>query len=429
MNKTRWFGGVLVLALAAGGGWWWMQRSDTQATAWRTGTIERGPIVATVSASGNVNPVSQVSVSSQISGQIQALYADFNSEVKAGQLIAQIDPATFEYRVRSAQADLEAARATVLTAQANGAAARAGISRGQSEVAEARRIHERNLQLIAQGFIAQSEADRTRAALTIAEENLKSAQAQLGVTEAQVRNTQAIVQQRQAQLSQAEVDLGRTRIVSPVSGIVIKRAVEPGQTVAASLQAPEMFVIAQNLSDMQVETAIDEADVGRVKAGQKVSFTVDAFPTLTFEGELFQVRKAAQNVSNVVTYVAVVRFQNPDGKLLPGMTANVRIVTDSRDGVLKVPNSALRVRLPDVQPQGEQTRARLHVLGADGKPQAFYVRAGLSDGSSTEVRVPPDGPAEQAIREGVTVIIGAPAAQAGTSGGQRPGAGGPRPPF
>jgi HlyD family secretion protein len=244
-----------------------------------------------------------------------------------------------------------------------------------------------------------------------------------------VRNTQAIVQQRQAQLSQAEVDLGRTRIVSPVSGIVIKRAVEPGQTVAASLQAPEMFVIAQNLSDMQVETAIDEADVGRVKAGQKVSFTVDAFPTLTFEGELFQVRKAAQNVSNVVTYVAVVRFQNPDGKLLPGMTANVRIVTDSRDDVLKVPNSALRVRLPDVQPQGEQTRARLHVLGADGKPQAFYVRAGLSDGSSTEVRVPTEGPAAQAIREGATVITGAPAAQAGTGGGQRPGAGGPRPPF
>lgn len=426
MTKTRWLGVVVLLALVAGGAGWWLQRSEAQATAWRTGTIERGPIVATVSASGNVNPVSQVSVSSQISGQIKELFADFNSEVKAGQVIAQLDPATFEFRVRSAEADLEAARATVLTAQANNMAARAGISRARSDLAEARRVHERNLQLIAQGFIAQSEADRTRAALSSAEENLRSAEAQLGVNEAQIRNAQAVVAQREAQLAQARVDLGRTRIVSPVSGMVIKRAVERGQTVAASLQAPEMFVIAQNLSDMQVEAAIDEADVGRVKPGQKVSFTVDAFPTQSFEGELFQVRKSAQNVSNVVTYVAVVRFQNPEGRLLPGMTANVRIVTDSRDGVLKVPNAALRVRLPDVEPQGERSRARLHVLGADGKPQAFYVRAGLSDGSHTELKVP-DGPAADALREGATVITGAPNGNAQAAGGQRPA--GPRPPF
>ena len=146
MTKAHWLGVVVLLALVAGGAWWWLQRSEAQATAWRTGTIERGPIVATVSASGNVNPVSQVSVSSQISGQIQELFADFNSEVKAGQVIAQIDPATFEFRVRSAEADLEAARATVLTAQANNLAARAGISRARSDLAEARRVHERNLQ-------------------------------------------------------------------------------------------------------------------------------------------------------------------------------------------------------------------------------------------------------------------------------------------
>ncbi len=338
------------MALAAGGAaWWWSQRADTERVDYRTGTVERGTLVATVSASGNVNPVAQVSVSSQISGQIRDLYADFNSEVKAGQLLAQIDPATFEYRVRSAEADLDAARANVLTVQAQAAAARAAVSRAQSDLAEAGRIHDRNLALVAQGFIAQSEADRTRAALVSAQEALKGAQAQVAVTEAQIRTAQATATQREAQLAQARVDLGRTEIKSPVSGIVIKRAVERGQTVAASLQAPEMFVIAQNLSDMQVDVSVDEADVGRIRPGQKASFTVDAFAGQTFEGEVAQVRKAAQNVANVVTYVAVVRFQNPLGRLLPGMTANVRIVTDQRADVLKVPNAALRVRLPGVE--------------------------------------------------------------------------------
>jgi len=352
MNKSSWMAGALALAVLAGGGaWWWNSRSAGGEVAYRTGKLERGPLLATVSASGNVNPVSQVSVSSQISGQIKELFADFNSEVKAGQLIAQIDPATYEYRVRSAEADLDAAQASVLTAQANATVARAAVSRAQTDLAEARRVHERNLRLVDQGFIAQSEADRTRAAVATAEEALKGAQAQVGVTEAQIQNARATVAQRTALVAQAKVDLGRTRIVSPVSGIVIKRAVEQGQTVAASLQAPEMFVIAQNLSDMQVDASIDEADVGRIRSGQKASFTVDAFPGQTFDGEVRQVRKAAQNVANVVTYIAVVGFQNSSGRLLPGMTANVRIVTDQRESVLKVPNAALRVRLPGVEPE------------------------------------------------------------------------------
>ncbi len=352
MKKSSWMAGAVALAVLAGGGaWWWNTRSAGAEVAYRTGKLERGALLATVSASGNVNPVSQVSVSSQISGQIKELFADFNSEVKAGQLIAQIDPATYEYRVRSAEADLDAAQASVLTAQANATVARALVSRAQTDLAEARRIHERNLRLIDQGFIAQSEADRTRAAVATAEEALKGAQAQVGVSEAQTKTAQATVAQRTALVAQAKVDLGRTRIVSPVSGIVIKRAVEQGQTVAASLQAPEMFVIAQNLSDMQVDASIDEADVGRIRSGQKASFTVDAFPGQTFEGEVRQVRKAAQNVANVVTYIAVVGFQNSSGRLLPGMTANVRVVTDQRDSVLKVPNAALRVRLPGVEPE------------------------------------------------------------------------------
>lgn len=346
-----WMASAVVLALAGGGaGWWWTQQSDSSAVAWRTGVVERGSLQATVSASGTVNPVTQVSVGSQVSGQVRQVLVDFNAEVKAGQLIAEIDPETFEYRVRSAQADLDAARASVLTAQANAAASRAAISRAQTDLAEARRVHERNQQLVAQAFIAQSEADRTRAVMASAEEGVKAAQAQLGVSAAQITTAQAIVAQREAVLAQARVDLGRTQIKSPVNGIVIKRTVERGQTVAASLQAPELFVIAQNLSDMQVDASIDEADVGRIRPGQKATFTVDAFPGQTFEGQVNLVRKAGQNVSNVVTYVAVIAFSNATGRLLPGMTANVRVVTDVRADALKVPNAALRVRLPGVEP-------------------------------------------------------------------------------
>ena len=351
MKKTSLMASAVVLALAAGGGWWWWsQRAQADAVQYRTAKIERGPLQATVSASGAVNPVTQVSVGTQVSGQIKDLYVDFNTEVKAGQLIAQIDPETFEYRVRSSQADVDAARAAVLTAQANIAASRAQVSRAQVDLDEAKRDYERKLSLVEKQFIAQSEADKARALVNTSSEALKSTQAQLGVTEAQIKTAQANVAQREASLAQARIDLARTRITSPVNGIVIKRAIEKGQTVAASLQSPELFVIAQNLQDMQVDASIDESDVGRIRTGQKASFTVDAFPGQTFEGEVRQVRKAAQTIANVVTYVAVVGFSNNGGRLLPGMTANVRVVTDARESVLKVPNSALRVRIAGVEP-------------------------------------------------------------------------------
>ena len=522
MNLKKWSATALVLAAAVGAGWWWMQRSDAPAVSYRTAKIERGGLQASVSASGAVNPVTQVSVGTQVSGQIRDLYVDYNAEVKAGQLIAQIDPETFEYRLRSAQADLDAARANVMTAQANAAASRANLSRAQTDLAEAQRSHDRNLNLVAQGFIAQSEADRTRALVASASETIKSAQAQLGVSEAQIKSAEATVAQREAVLAQAGVDLGRTRIKSPVDGIVIKRAVERGQTVAASLQSPELFVIAQNLSDMQVDASIDEADVGRIRTGLKATFTVDAFPGQNFEGEVLQVRKAAQNVANVVTYIAVVRFSNAAGRLLPGMTANVRILTDSRENVLKVPNAALRVRLPGVEPAGaaptdaaapvaaaggsaggrnpmtelrdqlvqrlkltedqvgkvdgifagvrpqfaalrelpekdrpkarerimvevraritdvlsaeqkplyaalvaeqagrQSTRGRVFVLGADGKPQAFDVRLGISDGSMTELMMPPNSPLADTLKVGAEVIVGTQAAAPRAAAGPR----------
>ena len=365
MKKTYPVLALISLALAAGGGyWWWSQRSAADAVQYRTAKIERGNLQATVSASGAVNPVTQVSVGTQVSGQIKDLYVDFNSEVKAGQLIARIDPETFEYRVRSAQADVDAANAAVVTAQAAAAASRANVSRAQVDLQEAQRDQERKQTLVEKQFIAQSEGDKARALVNTAGELLKQAQAQSGVTEAQIKSAQANVAQRESSLAQARIDLARTRITSPVNGIVIKRAIERGQTVAASLQSPELFVIAQNLSDMQVDASIDESDVGRIRTGQNATFTVDAFPGQTFEGEVRQVRKAAQSVANVVTYVAVVGFSNAGGRLLPGMTANVRVVTDVRENVLKVPNAALRVRIAGIEPAAAAASAPAATPGA-----------------------------------------------------------------
>ncbi|BDT68589.1 macrolide export protein MacA [Comamonadaceae bacterium OS-1] len=419
----RWVWGLVAVGVLGLGTWWWSQNRVADQPAYRTGALARGPLLATVAASGAVNPVTQVSVGTQVSGQIKELYADFNAEVKAGQLIAMLDPETFEYRVRSAQADVDAARAAVLTAQANAAAGRAAISKAQVDLAEAQRDFDRKRDLADKQFIAQSEVDRTRALVNTSGELLKLAQAQASVSQAQITTALANVAQREAMLGQARIDLGRTRITSPVSGIVIKRTIERGQTVAASLQAPELFVIAQNLHDMQVEASIDESDVGRIRLGQKANFSVDAFPGQTFEAEVRQVRKAALNVANVVTYVAVLRFANADGRLLPGMTANVRIVTDTRQDVLKVPNAALRMRIADATntvaaPAGptctngtislnSPRRGRIYLLDAAGKPVATNVCLGITDGSSTELLSPDAG-----LQDGTAVVTGNPLAGA-----------------
>lgn len=458
-GRRRWlYGSVVALVVLALGTWAWWRVAQAQPAVYRFGKIERGSIIEAVSASGIVNPVSLVTVGTQVSGQIRDILVDFNSEVKAGQLIAQIDPETFEYKVRSAQADLDAARAAVLTAQAQVQAARAGVSRAETELAEARRTHARNADLAARQFIAQSEADRSAAAVNTAVESLKAAQAQLGVNQAQATSAEAGVAQKESALAQARIDLDRTRITSPVNGIVIKRTVEKGQTVASSLQAPELFIIARNLADMQVESSVDEADVGRIRVGQRAVFTIDAFPGDEFAGQVRQVRKAATNVSNVVTYVAIVSFDNSAGRLLPGMTANVRIQTARRDDVLRIPNSALRVRIAGVEPaaakanapedapkavaapqestpaktekdakSGARTadgrpqkagtapgatgdvdmpvrtrRARVYALGPDGQPQAFALRVGMTDGTFTEL-VSADE--REALGEGRELIV------------------------
>jgi HlyD family secretion protein len=339
------------LALVAlGGAWWWRTAADKEAPVYRLAKVEKGPITATVSASGTLNPVTSVQVGTQVSGQIKELFVDFNSPVKQGQLIARIDPETFQIRVTQAQADLEAARA------ANG--------RAQVAMLNAKRDLDRSRELVEKNFASPADLD--------------AKQAQYDLAVADVKSSQAVLRQREAALASARVDLTRTEIRAPVNGVVIKRSVDVGQTVAASLQAPELFIIAKDLADMQVETSIDEADVGRMRVGQRASFTVDAFSGRTFNGEVKQIRKAAQTVQNVVTYTVLVGANNEGGQLLPGMTANVRIVTDTRDGALKVPNAALRFRPPgaaasDASPikQGDAPKA-----ATEGKDAAGGAGAG-----------------------------------------------------
>ena len=278
MTRTRWWlAGALVLGGVGLAGWWW-QRAGEAPVSYRTAKIERGPLVAAVSSSGTVNPVTQVSVGSQVSGQIKEMRADFNTEVKQGQLIARLDPESFEYKVRQASADLESARAAVLNAQANVAAVMAGVSKARLEADNAQRDAQRKQDLLAQNFISQAEHDNARNTAASLAESLKVSQAQADVARAQAVAAQAVVRQREAALSQARVDLERTEIRSPVDGVVIKRSVDVGQTVAASLQAPELFIIARNLQDMQVDASIDEADIARIKLQQPVTFRIDAFP-------------------------------------------------------------------------------------------------------------------------------------------------------
>lgn len=336
---------LLVLLAAAAGGWYWLQvRAANGEVKYRLAKVERGPIAAVVIASGTLNAVTTVQVGSQISGQVKEIYADFNTPVKSGQIIARIDPATFELRVNQARADLDAAQSAVAVARSGLAAQQAEISRVKITLADAERDLERKKMLVDKNYLSPAELDKARSVFHGTREQLKAVQAQRQVSQAQVRSALATVKQRESLLKQAEVDLERTIIRAPVDGTVILRNVDAGQTVAASLQAPVLFTIAQDLRDMQVEAAIDEADVGRLRMGMPVSFAVDAFPRRSFSGEIRQIRKSPQNVQNVVSYTVVISAANPDLALLPGMTANVRVQVESRASALKVPNAALRWR-------------------------------------------------------------------------------------
>src|SRR5688572_3134033 len=358
---------VLAIAALAAGAWYWYDSRDGEGEVrYRTARVERGPIAAVVVASGTLNATTTVQVGSQISGQVKEIYADFNTAVKKDQVIARIDPSTFELRVNQARADLDSAQSAVAVAHSNAAAAQAELGRVKVNLAEAQRDFERKKTLVDKNYISGAELDKARSLVDSTREQLKAVEAQARVSRAQISSAQAAVKQRESLLKQAQVDLERTIIRAPVDGTVILRNVDAGQTVAASLQAPVLFTIAQDLRDMQVEAAIDEADVGRLRAGLPASFAVDAFPRRNFAGEIKQIRKSPLNVQNVVSYTVVISAANPDLALLPGMTANVRIAVENRANALKIPNAALRFRPAGAAEPKAPTDAPAQQAGGQG---------------------------------------------------------------
>jgi HlyD family secretion protein len=440
-RRLLWIVGIVAVAGMISAGYLYTQGIGAR-PAFRTAAVSRGPLTSAVSATGTLNAVVTVLVGSQISGQVKELFADFNSQVKKGQVIARIDPETFEAKVNQAKAQVDAARASVLNqeaavektradlenARAALAAARAQTAKAQVTVVDSRRTLGRNRDLRERGLIAQADEDTAQAAYDSAVAQVdaskaqeeaqasavRAAEAQLRVSEAMLKNAGAQVVQNQAALRQAQVDLERTFIRAPVDGTVVGRSVDVGQTVAASLQAPTLFTIAQDLRNMQVDTNVDEADVGRVTVGQTATFTVDSFPGRTFTGTVVQIRKAPLVVQNVVTYDVVVSARNADQRLLPGMTANVRIVIEQKEGVLQVPNAALRFRppgtdtaepergarpVPGASRAGSPAAGRVWVVGPDGTPAPIPLKLGISDGTHTEV-VSPE------LKEGQPVIVG-----------------------
>jgi HlyD family secretion protein len=329
----------------------WSTAANTP--TYKLAAVKRGSIISTVTASGPINPVTTIIVGSQLSGQIVEIRANYNDKVSSGQVLARLNSDQIRFRRDAAQADLAQARATKVMQEA--------------KVAEAELAFERQAKLKPSGAVSEAAYDTAR---TVRD----TAKAQLQVANAKIEQATAV-------LHQIEVDLHNTEIRSPVDGVIIKRDVELGQTVAASLQSPTIFTIADDLRHMEIAASIDETDVGRVRPGQKVTFSVSAYPGREFEGTVKHVRLASQNVSNVVTYTGIVSIENPKIELLPGMTASVKIATDTRADVLLVPNAALRWRPSGTAASGPA----VWVPGPDGSPRIVPVRLGLGDGSATEI--------------------------------------------
>ena len=366
-QKRGWTKWVIVLAVVGavvGGSWWYWRIRGESNPQYQTAMATRGDLIQYVTAAGQLNPETNVTVGSQISGIISHLYADWNSHVTNGQVVALIDPATYLANFQQVQSDLANARASLELAQVN--------ARRAKELFEGR-------------LIPQSDYDTSIATLHQAE---------------------AAVLNKAAALTNSQVNLDRCTIVSPVDGIVISRNVDVGQTVAASLSAPTLFQIANDLSRMQIDASVAEADIGGVAVDQDVDFTVDAFPNRTFHGRVVQIRNAPITVQNVVTYDTVISVNNDDLKLKPGMTANVSIIVAQRNDVLKIPNAALRYRPPEAatnataratstgsrpggapgsHSKGERRSTRTVYILKDNKPQPVQIKTGITDGKDTEV--------------------------------------------
>ncbi|MEW6721481.1 MAG: efflux RND transporter periplasmic adaptor subunit [Thermodesulfobacteriota bacterium] len=375
--KKVWIGIVLAALLACGS--YLYYRNGNGAAAYRIAKVERGDIADTITATGNIAAVITVSVGSQISGTISELLADYNSRVRKGQVIARIDPRLLEAAVLQARGNLESARAA--------------LERADVAVTDTGRTYRRNTELLKDGFVSQADVDAAQTAYEQAVASRKSAE--------------AAVVQATGSLKVAETNLEYATIRSPVDGIVISRDVDVGQTVAASFQTPTLFSIAQDLTKMQIDTNVDESDIGRAAVGQPVIFTVDAWPERSFTGIVAQVRNAPIVTQNVVTYNVVIHVDNRDLLLKPGMTANVTILVKKYENVLKVPNPALRFRPADKADGGggrpaarrqDAPSQRVYRIGPDGKPAAVPVKTGVSDGTFTALL-------EGDLKEGDELIV------------------------
>jgi HlyD family secretion protein len=352
--------GILIAAVLGTAAFFSFGNKDDE-IKYRMEKAVRGDIVATVTATGTVNAVTTVLVGTQVSGTIKNIHVDFNSPVKKGQVIALIDPATFDAQVAQARANL-------LSAQAN-------LEKSETALIDAKRTMDRNRELLLKNLIARSDLDT-------AETNYGTAKAQVGVSKAEIA-------QREAAFKIAETNLGYTKILSPVDGVVISRNVDIGQTVAASFQTPTLFTIAQDLTKMQINTSVDEADIGNISVGQDVEFNVDAYPDVIFRGTVEQARNSPIIVQNVVTYDVVIKVDNSELKLKPGMTANVSIVLQSKKDVLMVPNASLRFSPAAkdkgrMQGQQKEKGPGVWVLEND-KAKRISVKTGISDGNYTEL--------------------------------------------
>jgi HlyD family secretion protein len=427
--KWVWIG-TAVLVLAVAGITTWLRSSSK--VKYVTAVLDRGEIESTVTTSGSLNAVITVQVGSQVSGNILALYADFNTKVKKGQMVAQIDPAPFQAAVDQVTASVNASKAGVLTASAMVAKAESDLANAQASIANQRANvvkaqsaadlakveNERRKVMLAGGITSQSDADTVRAAydqslanvdaakatLLAAQASAESARRQIEVTRNQTKQAEALVEQGKAALAQAQLNLSHTRIVAPVDGTVQSRNMDVGQTVAASFQSPTIFLIAQDMAKMQVDTNLDESDIGRIHLDQKAQFTVDAWPGQTFHGRVWQIRQAPINVLNVITYNVVIQVSNADLKLFPGMTANTTISVGHATNALRLPKAALRFH-PTAVTGKPSTAGRAqpgqtaYVLGADGNPRAVPIRTGISDANYVEL-VSGD------LQEGTQVVLG-----------------------
>ncbi len=450
-RKTALFTAAAVCTM--GGLGTWVLLRGQGGIQFRTATVTHSDINVTISATGNPNAVVTVQVGSQVSGIILTLYADFNTKVTKGQLIARIDPAPFQAKVDQSQANVDTSRAAVANAEAGVQKARAEIQAANAALvgakanvvkalvaAEEDKVKvDRRVILVRQNADALEDLDTAQATYKsaladqdvfaaqqrAAEDNVKVAQADLNVATTQLTANQAQVKQFEAALHSTQIDLDHTKITAPVDGVVVSRSVDVGQTVAASLAAPTLFLIAQDLTKMQVDTNVSEADVGRVRVGQQATFTVDAYPGRVFTGTVSSVREAPINVQNVITYDAVVGVSNLDLKLFPGMTANVKILVNQRPNVLKVPNAALRYHPASEAPapaaakvarKGSAPEQAVWVLDENDKPRRIVVSTGESDGTYTEVT-------SGDLKDGDRVILAALAKSAASSAGSSSGSG------